>query len=50
MNDKEFWLMIRRALLMICKAIERKYPANSELVDVSSGEVTVSSLPDPPGE
>jgi len=25
MDDKAFWLMIRRALLMICKAIESRY-------------------------
>ena len=24
-TDREFWLLIRRALLMICKAIEAKY-------------------------
>lgn len=25
MNDREFWLLVRRALLMICKAIETRY-------------------------
>jgi hypothetical protein len=25
MNDREFWLLIRRALLMICAAIEKRY-------------------------
>jgi hypothetical protein len=25
MTDKEFWLLFRRALLMICAAIEKKY-------------------------
>lgn len=25
MDEREFWLLIRRALLMICKAIEEKY-------------------------
>lgn len=25
MSDKEFWLMVRRALLIIVKAIEKKY-------------------------
>ena len=31
MTDKELWLIVRRALLMVCKAIEKKYmtPANS---------------------
>ena len=24
-QDREFWLMVRRALLMICKAIEKRY-------------------------
>ena len=49
MNDKEFWLQIRRALMMIVKAIERKYPSKSEVVDlVSTGAVTVAHLPDMP--
>lgn len=25
MTERDFWLMIRRALLMICKAIEQRY-------------------------
>jgi len=25
MDDRDFWLMVRRALLMICKAIEKRY-------------------------
>jgi hypothetical protein len=25
MTEKQFWLMVRRALLMICKAIETRY-------------------------
>jgi hypothetical protein len=25
MTDREFWLLIRRALMIIVKAIERKY-------------------------
>jgi len=25
MTDREFWLLFRRALLMICKAIEKRY-------------------------
>jgi hypothetical protein len=24
-SDRDFWLLIRRALLIICAAIERKY-------------------------
>ena len=35
MNDKDFWIMIRRALLMICKAIEKKYPGKDEMVEPS---------------
>lgn len=30
MSDRDFWLMIRRALLMICAAIEMKYCKESE--------------------
>lgn len=25
MTERDFWLMIRRALLMICDAIEKRY-------------------------
>jgi len=25
MDEREFWLLFRRALLMICKAIEKRY-------------------------
>ena len=25
MTDKQFWLMVRRALLLICKAIEERF-------------------------
>lgn len=25
MTDKQFWLLVRRALLMICRAIEERY-------------------------
>jgi len=24
-RDREFWLLVRRALLMICQAIERRF-------------------------
>ena len=30
MTDKEFWMMIRRALMMICAAIEKKYNSDGE--------------------
>ena len=35
MNDKELWMMIRRALLMIVKAIEKRYPGKDELIEPS---------------
>jgi len=25
MDDRDFWILFRRALLMICKAIEKRY-------------------------
>ena len=34
MNDKEFWMMVRRALLMICSAIEKKYPGKDQVLEV----------------
>ncbi len=43
MSDKEFWLMIRRGLMMICKAIERKF-AGSKEVDLETGESETYSL------
>ena len=43
MTDKEFWLMIRRALMMICSAIEKKYPGKEEILD-TGGQVSVSYL------
>ena len=45
MSDKEFWLMIRRALLMICKAIERKYPAKEDVLETGRS-VSVAFLAD----
>jgi hypothetical protein len=33
MSDREFWLCVRRALLMICKAIERRYLADMHPLD-----------------
>ena len=42
MSDKEFWLLIRRALMMICKAIERKYPG--KVIEVETGEEVSYSL------
>ena len=48
MTDKDFWLIVRRALLMIVKAIERKYPAKDvELDPLDTGDqVSVSYLVD----
>ena len=34
MNDKELWLAIRRALLMIVRAIEKKYPGKDQVLEV----------------
>ena len=44
MNDKEFWLMIRRALLMICKAIERKYPSKEVRLEDGDGAVSYAVI------
>ena len=30
MTEQEFWLLVRRALLMICGAIEKRYNAKTE--------------------
>ena len=45
MTDKDFWLIVRRALLMIVKAIERKYPTKDVELD-TGGQVSVSYLVD----
>ncbi len=42
MTDKEFWLMIRRALQMICTAIERKFAGKE--VELETGEEVSYSL------
>jgi len=43
MNDRDFWLTVRRALLMICKAIEKKYTGKEKLED-AIGTQSVSWL------
>ncbi len=45
MNDKDFWMQIRRALMMIVKAIERKYPAKEEILETDAS-VDYSIQPD----
>ena len=50
MTDKEFWLIVKRALQMVVKAIERKYSSKEEMIDIHSDTVTVSKLPDLPDE
>ena len=45
MSDKDFWLIVRRALLMIVKAIERKYPTKDVELD-TGGQVSVSYIVD----
>jgi hypothetical protein len=48
MSDKELWLMVRRALMMIVAAIERKYMAkDGGQVDLKPSEtVHISHLVD----
>ena len=45
MTDKDFWLIVRRALLMIVNALERRYPTKNVELD-TGGQVTVSMLVD----
>ena len=45
MNDKEFWMTVRRALLMICKAIENKYSGKEEIIELDE-TATISFTPD----
>ena len=33
MDDRAFWLIVRRALLMICSAIERRWGQGQHEVD-----------------
>ena len=42
MNDREFWLEIRRALLIIAKTIEKKYKPKSTELDMDGDRVSVS--------
>jgi hypothetical protein len=42
MNDKEFWHAIRRALLLIAKAIEKKYPTKATELEMDGERVSVS--------
>jgi hypothetical protein len=42
MSDKELWLAIRRALLLIVKAIEKKYPPKTTELDMDGERVSVS--------
>lgn len=45
MNDKDFWLIVRRALLMVVRAIEKRYKLN-EMKVVEIGDTdTISALP-----
>ena len=49
MNDKDLWLTVRRALLMICKAIENKYSgkvsAEEQIIELDE-TATISFPPD----
>jgi hypothetical protein len=40
MSDRELWLIIRRALLMIVKAIERKYSITEEIKPTKSQSIS----------
>jgi hypothetical protein len=42
MTDKEFWEMVRRALLMIVRAIEKKYQLGGGKITVIEDTDTVS--------
>jgi hypothetical protein len=46
MNDRDFWLTVRRALLMIVKAIERRYPSKAVELDIGDSSTTLSYLSD----
>ena len=39
MTDKDFWLIVRRALLMIVKAIEKKYQ-EEQIIDTEASSVS----------
>jgi hypothetical protein len=45
MTDRDFWLIIRRALLMVVKAIERKY-TSKEVPLETGGNASVSFMVD----
>ena len=45
MSDKEMWLIVRRALLMIVKAIEKKYPGKAEPLEPAP-DVSISLVVD----
>jgi hypothetical protein len=45
MTDRDFWLIVRRALLMIVKAIEKKY-YQKEMPLADNKTASVSWLPD----
>ena len=45
MTEKDFWLIIRRALLMIVKAIEKRFPPRETNVTLSESD-SVSYLVD----
>ena len=42
MTDKDFWLAIRRALLIIVRTIEKKYQAKSTELEMDGDRVSVS--------
>ena len=47
MTDKEFWMLIRRALMMIIAAIEKKYAIkNGHIVEPSETDTIATWLND----
>ncbi len=45
MSDKDFWIIVRRALMMIVRVIERKYIGGGETEPLDTGgDVSLSYL------
>jgi len=44
LSDREFWLIVRRALLMICQAIEKKYITADKTISCDT-QITVAYSP-----
>ena len=44
MTDRDFWLTVRRALLMVVRAIEKKYPADNVLLEPSDTDTIAVAI------